>query len=130
MYEQWLEYLEEERALCVKAVDVYSTEPKRVTWWWPIMTDVSKANAEIYALGHKLGPYNGTSDGRYCYSYDPTLPPGAHRTVFHLVNGGRTQAIKIEEETIPPPKVRKGVELRWKDGRWQKYLKREGWVNA
>lgn len=130
MAEHSLEYLEEKRALCVKCVDVEWRDPKRVTWWWPIVPDISRTHAEVYALGHKLSPYTGNSDGRYCYSYDSSLPPGAHRTVFQLINGGRTQAIKIEEETIPPPKVRKGVELRWKDGHWQKYLKRSGWVRA
>ena len=33
-------------------------------------------------------------------------------------------------EPIPAPKVRAGVEVRYRDGRWQKYLKSQGWVTA
>lgn len=32
-------------------------------------------------------------------------------------------------EEVPRPKVRKNIQVRWKDGRWEKLL-REGWVSA
>ena len=34
------------------------------------------------------------------------------------------------EEPYPCPKVRRGVEMRYHDGVWQKYLKTQGWVSA
>lgn len=37
--------------------------------------------------------------------------------------------VKTEVVEAPRPKVRRGVELRWHEGRWQKLLKR-GWVPA
>ena len=33
-------------------------------------------------------------------------------------------------EDVPCPKVRPGIETRWSDGKWQKYLKSKGWVTA
>jgi hypothetical protein len=47
-----------------------------------------------------------------------------------LLEGGRTQAIYQETITIPPPKVRAGIEIRYRSGHWQKYLKAKGWVPA
>jgi hypothetical protein len=43
---------------------------------------------------------------------------------------GNTRSMAIETEPIAAPKVRKGIETRYRDGRWQKYLKSEGWVTA
>lgn len=51
--------------------------------------------------------------------------------------GGSTGSVRqkegaadyIEREPVPAPKVRRGVELRWREGRWQKLLKK-GWVAA
>jgi len=36
------------------------------------------------------------------------------------------------ERDVPPPKVRKETEIRWKEnlGGWQKYDKRKGWIFA
>jgi len=48
----------------------------------------------------------------------------------YLKDGGATKAVTVETTAVPPPKVRAGVETRWHGGRWQKYLKRDGWVNA
>jgi len=62
------------------------------------------------------------SDGKPYY-YTPPL------TVM-LVNGGKTTPTKGESEPVPPPRVRRGIELRWYRGRWEKLLKREGWVTA
>lgn len=36
----------------------------------------------------------------------------------------------IEERSVPPPKVRKSIETRWGDGRWEKYSKTKGWIPA
>jgi hypothetical protein len=34
------------------------------------------------------------------------------------------------ETPVPCPKVRKGIETRWHQGAWQKYLQTKGWVAA
>ena len=43
---------------------------------------------------------------------------------------GKTQAIKQEQVPVPPPKVRAGIETRYRRGQWEKYLKSKGWVAA
>lgn len=43
---------------------------------------------------------------------------------------GQTKCTKQEVIPIAPPKVRKGIELRWRNSRWEKYLKSSGWVAA
>lgn len=47
-----------------------------------------------------------------------------------MAQGGSTPAIITEESEVECPKVRAGIETRWKDGCWQKYLKTKGWVAA
>lgn len=42
--------------------------------------------------------------------------------------GGSVEAAHVETIPVPPPKVRAGIETRWKDGRWERLLKR-GWVS-
>ena len=49
--------------------------------------------------------------------------------IIALPQLGQTRCIKQEIIPIPGPKVRKGIEVRWR-GRWEKYLKAEGWVIA
>lgn len=125
-----LVYDEEHHKLAVMCEESDWSEPVLRRWYWEIWSG-GKSAAECYALGHGLQRRRtGESNGQYVYSYDPSLPPGASRTVFMLKDGGRTQAYRIDSEPIPAPKVRKGIETRWKDGHWQKYLKAEGWVRA
>jgi hypothetical protein len=33
-----------------------------------------------------------------------------------------------ETEQIPPPRVRKGVEIRYYSGAWERYYKGQGWI--
>jgi hypothetical protein len=48
---------------------------------------------------------------------------------FRLVHGGATTAAFEEIIEVPAPKAR-GKDVRWNNGRWEKHLKREGWVSA
>lgn len=48
---------------------------------------------------------------------------------YRLIDGGRTKPIHFDRVPVPVPKVRPGIELRWRDG-WEKYLKTKGWVAA
>jgi hypothetical protein len=41
--------------------------------------------------------------------------------------GGETQAAIVYSYDVPCPKVRKGIETRWYQGKWQKYTKARGW---
>lgn len=84
-------------------------EPFQVTRWWPLPTASGRA---------KQGDcceYRG--DGYF-------LVNGFN---FRLPSGGSTQAVKTLREPVPPPKTR--LEVRWKDGHWQKLSKRNGWIN-
>ena len=43
----------------------------------------------------------------------------------------KTAYAEISERVpIPPPKVRKGIEVRYHNSRWEKCTKREGWIPA
>ena len=42
---------------------------------------------------------------------------------------GDSRCERIEQQPIPCPKVRAGIDVRYRDGRWQKCLK-TGWTNA
>lgn len=87
---EFLEYLDEEHALCVRCTWTEYGDPVRVSLWWPIWRG-SRANAECYALGERLSG----REGRYGYADYLKLPPNAQRTVFLLENGGKTEAIKV-----------------------------------
>lgn len=49
--------------------------------------------------------------------------------LYCLQNGGQTLPIATVSAPIPCPKVRRGVQVRYRDGVWQKCLKK-GWVYA
>lgn len=40
------------------------------------------------------------------------------------------QGDPLPDQPIPQPKVRKGIEVRYHAGRWEKYSQREGWIRA
>ena len=129
--------------LCVRHVyeGTWNT-PERVTFYWPVGHDGTvertpvwnatwKANWAIFTkaevtLPIPVEPTCSDNDGRYV----GRAPWGPWPINVRLVNGGRTQAIKREIEPIPCPRVRAGIETRYRSGRWEKYLKREGWVRA
>ena len=46
-----------------------------------------------------------------------------------MLNGGKTEAVKVERVEVPCPKVRAGIKTRWHEGRWEKLMKK-GWVLA
>lgn len=46
-----------------------------------------------------------------------------------VVIRGDVVPVKVEHVDAPKPKVRRGIEIRWREGHWQKKLKR-GWVPA
>lgn len=114
--------------LVVADPTVYSDKPVRQTNFYPtgIKTrDFQRSWEDWYKL-----PVNARylGDGVYaleCYSANYGRPLNVR-----LPDGGKTQCIDQKIEDIPAPKVRKGIELRWRNSRWEKYLKSEGWVVA
>ncbi len=44
-----------------------------------------------------------------------------------LVDGGSTKAEYIETVTLPKPRAVRG-EIRWRNGQWEKFMKKAGWV--
>lgn len=69
-----------------------------------------------------LGKSATLTDGHIsCY-----LGSGAY-FVGELANGGSTKSVLFETHDVPCPKVRKGIETRWHNGRWEKLL-RGGWT--
>lgn len=107
--------------LCVLYADPMDSEPLMSLSWYPIVRgsraefeDIIGEEAKDYGSGLYFGKYRGVG----------------YVTKFALEDGGSTRPIAFEQIPIPPPKVRKGVETRYRNGQWQKHLKNEGWVTA
>lgn len=98
-------------------------EPKITTHVWEIAA--YKWRGSYVDVKDAIGKPATLHDGRVsCYMGNGSYIDGA------LEHGGQTQAISVETTDAAPPKVRKGIEIRWQDGRWQKYSKKDGWVAA
>lgn len=107
--------------LCFEYQSTQFNEPQRVRQYWRIMP------ADNLIVD---------SDG--CYAYLDTRYGGA---IVQYKMGKETHSAWSQEipvaskchETIvedyPCPKVRKGIETRYRNGRWEKYL-RSGWAAA
>lgn len=108
--------------LTIREEDSWTDEPVKVITWWPICQD-SRASLESMELLNKECTYEGGG------VYSIRLAPYQYRRAS-LPQGGSTLPIAVERVPIPPPKVRKGIEIRYRNGSWMKYLKTEGWVIA
>lgn len=102
---------------------VYETcldsEPVRKRLWWR----VERTSRNPYTGASPEAGDTATSQGSGVWHVH-----GAGRSNKGSVYfDGQLEADPIETETVPPPKVRKGVETRWYRGAWQKLLK-TGWV--
>lgn len=54
----------------------------------------------------------------------------AYKDGAYLVLDTEQVGEQLPEEEVLKPGVRKGVDVRYHNGRWEKYLKRDGWVAA
>lgn len=99
--------------------------PVLVIRWWPVgrfrcdpyrpVVDLASLhNKEVKSAGGSL------SSG---YFREPESGYG-----FWLIQEGQTEAVKVEERPIEPPKTK--LPTRWAQGRWQKLHARRGWVDA
>jgi len=97
------------------------TEPVRVRLWWRVDRVVRD-------------PYNGRSPepGDVARSIGSNVWRCSREGEFstgEVIFSGTTQAAYDERDPVPCPPVRRGVETRWRNGLWEKRLKK-GWVPA
>ena len=104
--------------------DVMSSEPTLRKFYYP--TGIREYDFHRnYGFPLPLPVRHSQSAGGYYYQDRNMCKP----LVFTLTHGGNTFSTTVEHESIPCPKVRKGLETRYRDGHWQKLLK-TGWVAA
>ena len=113
----------EDGQLAIKHECAVFSEPKIVTLWWGF-GPVAKYAVECY-LDKPIRELGG---GCYEVKYLGIAYGGG--TTLRLPDGGQTKPFKVIESDYPCPKVRKGIETRYHDGVWQKYLRSEGWIAA
>lgn len=107
-------------ALCVRWAMSQSSEPIMTVQWFPIHYTRRDTYADLIGLHAEW-----RGDGRYS-----VYAPGGFWMDFGTIDGAKTASIAVENLPIPCPKVRAGIETRYRDGRWQKYLKTRGWIDA
>ena len=105
--------------ICVVETGNMHDKPEAVESWWPTgrpsvdFTDDERAAAMIIK-------------GGYGYTF---RVPGIGYWIDCPMHGD-TRPVNVEILPIPRPKVRRGIETRYRDGQWQKRLKSRGWVPA
>jgi len=113
--------------LCIRDTSNNYDHPIRQQIYWPASARTSLANAIDYFPELAGGPLQvepASGSGQFSFRRN-------HVTLYvRIVGGGTTLAIANDEERIPEPKVRRGIETRYRAGRWEKYLKSQGWVSA
>jgi hypothetical protein len=103
-------------------LDPHYSEPTIIRQVWPIVA-LSTRGMTYCRIEEAIGKPASLTDGRVsCYLGQGNYVGGA------LPELGATKSIIMEETPAPRPKCRS--ELRWQNGRWQKYSKRQGWIAA
>jgi hypothetical protein len=89
--------------------------------WWP-----TGVRARDYFDDFPADGYPARSSGDGVYEVNTGFPRPFQ---IRLTQGGKTQAEFVEERSVPPPKVRAGVELTWDSvrGVWLKASKSTKW---
>jgi hypothetical protein len=109
--------------LCVHDTDDDFSTPTRTHTWWPVR-QVPRSDAEPIIGREAFEGRPGSYSAR-------TAPyPAGYWVELPLLAGGQTRPLATATEPIPQPRVRKGIETRYRTGRWEKYLKASGWVTA
>ena len=104
--------------LCVEYVSTFSDEPVEQTLYWAVAQG-SERDFE-HLIGKWARELNSLPGG-----YEVDL--GYRKLTIVLIDGGRTKAIACERRDLRRPK---GKQVRWRYGKWEKYLKTKGWVAA
>lgn len=110
--------------ILVREADPSYDKPELIVYYWP--TRFGKHDLLDWT-GKGYLPASEILVQKYRGSYDLKFPNCGFWTDSGI--RGNTKAVRVEREPLPCPKVRKGIETRYRDGRWQKLLKK-GWVTA
>lgn len=112
---------EKDGRLCIRYESRDDMEPTLRIMYWPVIRYTGNGYGYLPKAGDCVEDVReGTWIASDCVSKKVT------GTVFM---DSKAQAIHYTKEQIACPKVRNGVETRYRDGAWQKLLKR-GWVRA
>lgn len=111
--------------LCLKYETTHFSLPVVVAHYWPFKPVDNRELRGGYldgivgapAIKHDMSNYSFRRQGEY------------HSIAFRLIDGPQTKPILTTETPLPPPKVRKGIPVRFYNGWWQKYTKANGWQN-
>ena len=107
---------------CIQCPYPAFDKPELIIHHWPI----GQCDKRI-----EISEYEGAEVSKGGCSYEYVLRLAAYEYVrIYLKDQGQTQSIDTIIEPIPCPKVRKGIETRWQNGQWEKYMKSKGWVSA
>jgi hypothetical protein len=111
-------------SLALQCASTHLLEPKETRHTWELKT------------WHFMG--YGSKDKEDAIGKAATIVDG--RVSAYLGNGtylrsdlpqlGATPATTVETVDVPRPKVRKGIETRWHNSRWERYTARGGWIPA
>lgn len=104
---------------CIRSPYNMYNEPKMSICHWPIGKTSQRIDLSYYE-GNEVTPRHG-----YSGIYALKIAPYQHVDLY-LIDMGKTQSIETTIEDIPCPKIRKGIETRFENGRWEKLLK-SGW---
>ena len=113
--------------MCLRTDSTDFNEPKRVRQWWRIEREQPGERAVIDLAGSYASMYAGR------VAFKMGTGPGAAWASDRPVprdENGKVTALATEVTDYPCPPVRKGIETRYRNGGWQKYLKSKGWVAA
>ena len=107
--------------LCIKSQDNMDSEPRLITQWYPVV------EGHRFEFEHLLG-LDAFNERDGWYSVKTGYGTYGYQRM-RCFDGGATVPIAHEVTPIPVPKVRKGIETRYRNSSWQKLLK-TGWVTA
>lgn len=110
----------------VRSPMIYSDKPEEIVNYYPTGLR-TRDLVENYGIPVPAELSYSTM-GRYAVMTGRAMYSNAR--IIQLPEGGATKCIKQEIFPIPCPKVRKGIPVRWRNSRWEKYLQSSGWVVA
>ena len=110
----------------VRSPMIYSDQPQEIVNFYPTRLR-TKDLTENYGIPVPAD-LEYSSMGRYAVMTGRAMYSAAR--IIALPDGGATKCTKQEVIVIPCPKVRSGIPTRWRNARWEKYLKASGWRAA
>ena len=117
----------EKGRILVREETVMQYEPTIMVHYWP--TRFCRRDLDQSCLGEpdrkagEIEVFKGSGCG---HGYSLKFPGCGFWSESPLQ--GDSKAVRVETMPFPCPKVRKGIETRYRHGTWQKLLKTKGWV--